>query len=232
MNLEETWEGRYPAKDVAGRFGWKAWMPTLLRQVCDALGEDMGLTNVFHPRDVTLAQSDALGDYARGGHGALFEAGGSDPGSLAAYTRYLAPPPRPEPADAATVQGGALFDALRCSACHRAELETGPAGGVNPLSGQTIRPFTDLLLHDLGPGLADGRPEGKATGSEWRTAPLWGLGATVNESGEGLLLHDGRARSLEEAILWHGGEGERSAEAFKALAAEERAALLLYLRSL
>jgi CxxC motif-containing protein (DUF1111 family) len=103
---------------------------------------------------------------------------------------------------------------------------------VKALSGLTIYPFSDLLLHDMGPDLADGRPEAIATGSEWRTAPLWGLSAAVDDKGVGLLLHDGRARSLEEAILWHGGEGEKSRDAYKALPASDRAALLRFLRTL
>lgn len=232
MNMEETWEGYHATKDVTGRFGWKAWMPTLMRQVCGALGEDMGLTNMFQPHDVTPAQSDAIGEYARGGHGALFEAGDREAQWLAAYVRYLAPSAPGKSKDAIAARGSAVFSAIGCAACHVPELKTGNIRGLKALSDRTIHPFTDLLLHDMGPGLADGRPEAKATGSEWRTAPLWGLSVAVNEQGEGLLLHDGRARSLAEAILAHGGEGEKSRDGFNALPSADRAALVRFLRSL
>ena len=232
LNLEDTWEGYDATVSVAGRFGWKAWMPTLLRQVCGALGEDMGVTNVFQPHDMTPAQSEILEDHARGGHGTLFEAGGRDPDLLAAYVRMLAPPSRRDLEKPAAEQGASVFERLHCAVCHAPELKTGSVRGVKPLSDQTIHPFTDLLLHDMGPALADGRPEAIAAGNEWRTAPLWGLAAAVNESGAGLFLHDGRARSLEEAILWHGGEAEKSRDAYKALLPAERAALLGWLRSL
>ena len=233
MNLEETWEGYNPTEDVAGRFGWKAWMPTLLRQVCGALGEDMGLTNVFQPHDTTVGQSDAIGEYARGGHGSLFEANGRDTRALVAFLRWLAPPARRDTKDLAAVKlGMAVFASARCSDCHVPELKTGILSGAKPLSGRVIHPYSDLLLHDMGPALADGRPEAEADGNEWRTAPLWGLGLAIDDEGAGLLLHDGRARSLEEAILWHGGEGAQSRDAFKALPPAERAALLQFLRSL
>jgi CxxC motif-containing protein (DUF1111 family) len=110
-------------------------------------------------------------------------------------------------------------------------LATGPAA-LPELADQPIHPFTDLLLHDMGPGLADGRPDFLASGSEWRTAPLWGIGHTREVSGFELYLHDGRARSLEEAVLWHGGEAERARESFRNMPSGERAALLAFLRSL
>ncbi len=232
VNLEETWEGFHATKDVPGRFGWKAWMPTLLRQVCGALGEDMGITNYFNPHDATPAQEDLLHDASRGGRGGLFDAKRGDPESLADFARFLPPPARRNPDNAAVRTGEALFAGLNCQACHVPELKTGTAGGLKVLAEQTIHPFTDLLLHDMGPDLADGRPEAKATGTEWRTAPLWGLGAALDEKGEGLLLHDGRARTLEEAILWHGGEAANSREAWRKLNAGDRAALNAFLRSL
>jgi CxxC motif-containing protein (DUF1111 family) len=232
LNLEDTWEGFHATKDVAGRFGWKAWMPTLIRQVCGALGEDMGVTSYFHQHDTTPAQSDVLGEYARGGHGALFEASGRDPELLVNYVRFLAPPARSGAVDEEAGKGKILFEKLACAACHVPEMKTGSVRGVKPLSDQTFNPFTDLLLHDMGPALADGRPEAKATGNEWRTAPLWGLGSAIDASGKVLLLHDGRARSIEEAILWHGGEAEKSRESYKSLPAAERALLLRWLRSL
>ena len=232
LNMEETWEGYHATRDMPGRFGWKAWMPTLLRQVCGALCEDMGITNYFNPHDTTSIQSDALGEYTRGGHGALFEARGGDPETLAAFCRYLAAPERRDADKEAVRQGETVFTRLNCQACHVQNLLTGPAAGVKALAGQTIHPFTDLLLHDMGPALADHRPEAKATGTEWRTAPLWGLAAAVDNKSHGLLLHDGRARSVEEAILWHDGEAATSRDAWKALTAADRAALLRFLCSL
>lgn len=233
LNLEETWVGANGADDVAGRFGWKAWMPTLLRQVCDALGEDMGLTNVFHFRDVMWAQSELIGEFARGRHGGVYEAGQQDTRALVAYLRWLAPPARREVGDLAVVEKGrGVFDSAGCADCHMPELKTGRAGGAEILQERRVAAYSDLLLHDMGEGLADGRAEAKAGGSEWRTAPLWGLGLAVDDEGAGFLLHDGRARSLEEAILWHGGEGAKSRDAFMVMGAEERAALVAFLRSL
>ena len=111
-------------------------------------------------------------------------------------------------------------------------MHTGEVAEIPALSKQTIHPYTDLLLHDMGPGLADGRPDNLATGSEWRTPPLWGIGLQSTVSGHTRFLHDGRARNLEEAILWHGGEGKAAQRAFAKLSREERSALLEYLRSL
>lgn len=231
-NMEESWEGYDATKDVAARFGWKAWMPTLLRQICGALGEDMGLTNFFHPHDATPAEEEALGEYASGGHGALHEVDGRTIDALVQYVRALAPP-QPQPLEeSARQRGESLFAAAGCAACHVPELRTADKAASASLSGQTIHAFTDLLLHDMGEALADGRTEARADGREWRTAPLWGLSAAVDADGRGPLLHDGRARSLAEAILWHGGEAEKAREAFKALPAADRNALLRWLRSL
>lgn len=229
-NMEETWEGYHATKDVVGRFGWKAWMPTLLRQVCGALGEDMGLTNYFHPHDATPAEKEMLGDYASGNNGALFEVNSREVDELVAYVRFLAPPASRPLDSEARRRGETLFASTGCAACHVPELKT--AGKSAALSGQSIHAFTDLLLHDMGEALADHRTEARADGREWRTAPLWGLADAVDADGRGPLLHDGRARSIAEAILWHGGEAEKSRNAFQALPAADRAALLLWLRSL
>ena len=133
--------------------------------------------------------------------------------------------------DADNTAGQTTFDAIGCASCHLPELHTGEDDVVD-LSEQTIRPYTDLLLHDMGEGLADHRPEGMATGSEWRTAPLWGLGITETVSGHTLFLHDGRARNITEAILWHGGEAQASRDAYAALSKEERDALDAFVNSL
>ena len=125
-----------------------------------------------------------------------------------------------------------MFTALGCAACHTPRWQTGDVADLPELAHQTVAPYTDLLLHDLGPGLADARPEGDATGAEWRTAPLWGLGLLREVSGEVHLLHDGRARTPEQAILWHGGEAQAARDRFVAASRAERALLLGFLDSL
>jgi CxxC motif-containing protein (DUF1111 family) len=126
-----------------------------------------------------------------------------------------------------------VFRAIGCAACHHdGPLETEEVPGFPEVSHQTIRPYTDLLLHDLGPELADARPDGLASGAEWRTPPLWGLGLVERVNGHTRLLHDGRARNAEEAILWHGGEAERSQRSYVRLPASDRSALLSFLSSL
>jgi CxxC motif-containing protein (DUF1111 family) len=124
------------------------------------------------------------------------------------------------------------FDEIGCAACHTPTLVTGSHPTIPALSEQTIHPYTDLLLHDMGAGLADGRPDFEASGTEWRTPPLWGIGLVPTVNRHAYYLHDGRARGLTEAILWHGGEGQASRDRFAALSAEARAELLRFLESL
>ncbi len=147
------------------------------------------------------------------------------------YSSTLAVPARRDTDDPVVEEGETLFATVGCTACHRETLRTGDSE-IDGLASQVIHPYTDLLLHDMGAGLADGRPEFEASGSEWRTPPLWGIGLTEIVSGHTRFLHDGRARSLEEAILWHGGEAEGARSRFEALTAEQRAALLAFLESL
>ncbi len=130
------------------------------------------------------------------------------------------------------IRGKELFSTASCAACHTPQHTTSAHYPMAELRNQTIRPYTDLLLHDMGPGLADNLGEDGAGGSEWRTPPLWGIGLTAGVSGGEAYLHDGRARTLEEAILWHGGEAEASKEAFRTMPAADRAALIEFLRSL
>jgi CxxC motif-containing protein (DUF1111 family) len=129
-------------------------------------------------------------------------------------------------------RGEALFAQAHCSVCHMPELRTGDSPGWPQLSNQAIHPYTDLLLHDMGEGLADGRPDFLASASEWRTPPLWGIGLSETVNGANAFLHDGRARNFTEAVLWHGGEAEASREAFRAFPTEDRASLLSFLNSL
>jgi CxxC motif-containing protein (DUF1111 family) len=130
------------------------------------------------------------------------------------------------------IRGAQVFASSQCVKCHTPDLTTGPHHPMAELRNQTIHPYTDMLLHDMGPGLADNMGEGGASGSEWRTPPLWGIGLTAGVSGGEAYLHDGRARTLEEAILWHGGEAEASKEAFRTLPSADRAALIKFLKSL
>ena len=128
-------------------------------------------------------------------------------------------------------RGERTFEEIGCASCHLPQLRTGPSD-VPALANADIRPYTDLLLHDMGPGLADGRPDGLATGSEWRTAPLWGIGLVETVNRHTRFLHDGRARNLAEAILWHGGEAAPATARFRALPKRKREQLLAFLRSL
>jgi len=147
------------------------------------------------------------------------------------YVRTLAVPARRDIDDAAARAGERSFASLGCTACHRPELRTANSD-VAALSNQTIRPYSDLLLHDMGAGLADGRPDGLASGSEWRTAPLWGIGLVQTVNRHSRFLHDGRARNLQEAILWHGGEAAGAMRRFRALPRRDRQKLIAFLRSL
>ena len=133
--------------------------------------------------------------------------------------------------DDAVQEGSLLFETFGCTACHTPTLRTGESD-IAALSDQEIHPYTDLLLHDMGPGLADDRPDFAATGSEWRTPPLWGIGIVDDVNGERFLLHDGRATTFAEAILWHGGEGAAAANAFRTAPVEDRDRLLSFLEAL
>ncbi len=221
---------------LLGRFGWKAGEATLSDQTQAALAVDLGISAPLYPSDagdctqvqrICLQATRGTGRTASGP-----EADGETVAALVFYTRNLAVPARREPDHPEVLAGRQLFADLGCARCHRPSLQTGVDERFPEQSGQQIWPYTDLLLHDMGDGLADGRPEGDASGREWRTAPLWGIGLTQTVSGHSLFLHDGRARSLVEAILWHGGEAQRSRDAFAALATEDRNRLLRFVESL
>jgi CxxC motif-containing protein (DUF1111 family) len=148
------------------------------------------------------------------------------------YAQNLAVPQRRNFSDPVVQRGKDVFHTLNCSGCHRPSFTTGKVDGQPQLSRQQIWPYTDLLLHDMGDGLADHRPEGAANGREWRTPPLWGVGLTQRVSGHTQLLHDGRARDIEEAILWHGGEALAARDGYAALSKSEREALIKFVESL
>lgn len=211
-----------------GRFGWKANVASVNDQNAAAFLGDLGITSSLHPDEVCEpVQLDCLA----APNGGAPELDDHKLQRVTFYTRTLAVPARRDVDDPVNLAGEQTFAALGCSSCHTPVLQTG-ATDVDALSGQTIRPYTDLLLHDMGPDLADGRPDFEASGSEWRTAPLWGIGLTEAVNGHTRFLHDGRARNLTEAILWHGGEAEPARNAFVALSQEQRDELLAFLNSL
>lgn len=212
-----------------GRFGWKANVATVADQVLGAFHGDIGITSAAHPdQDCTAAQVDC----AAAPDGGTPELDGTREERVVFYNRTLAVPARRDVGAAVTYAGERLFTELGCSSCHTATMQTASTADVAALAGQTIHPYTDLLLHDMGPGLADGRPDHDANGSEWRTAPLWGIGLVDEVNGHTRYLHDGRARDLEEAVLWHGGEAAAAQRAFTELPAGQRAQLMAFLESL
>lgn len=215
-----------------GRFGWKAGAATLEQQIARAFRDDLGLSTPLLPDaagDCTAAQLDCRAATHGIGPDEPFEVGPELFAAIAYAQGHGAVPGRAGPLSEDAARGRALFDETGCAACHRPTLTTGTQGVPAALAGQAIRPYTDLLLHDMGPGLADGASQGLATGQEWRTPPLWGLGAWRTLTPEAGLLHDGRARTVTEAILWHGGEAAGAREAFRTLSAADRAALLAFL---
>lgn len=209
-----------------GRFGWKANQPSLLQQVATAYQQDMGITSYVHPREASYGQSnsDTLSDDPE-----------LDSLILDAVTFYnqTLGVPAPRDLESATVRlGQDLFKQVGCAGCHTPSLKTDHFQGIAEISNQVIFPYTDLLLHDMGEALSDGRPDFLATGSEWRTPPLWGIGLSEVVNGHTFFLHDGRARNVEEAILWHGGEASRSLRLFKSLPPTQRMALIAFINSL
>ncbi len=222
---------------MLGRFGLKGGAPTVKEQSAGAFSGDMGLSTPLNPDphgECRIAQTDCRAS-----------AVGQEPGTrdglevdakslelVAFYSRNLAVPERRKPDDPTVLRGKELFYQAGCPACHIPKFVTHRLKDRPEQSFQLIWPYSDLLLHDLGPGLADNRPEGRASGSEWRTAPLWGIGLTQTVSGHNELLHDGRARNLTEAILWHGGEAQTARDSFAGMTKADRDALLEFLGSL
>lgn len=213
---------------AVGRFGWKAAVPTVRAQNAGAFVGDIGITSAERPEQpCSPIQTDCLAAPVGGDP----ELDDQKLDRITFYARTLAVPARRDVTMPKVTRGAEVMDDLGCTACHVAELTTG-RDPVPDLDDQVIRPYTDLLLHDLGDGLADHRPDGDASGAEWRTPPLWGIGLTQNVNHHTRFLHDGRARNLAEAILWHGGEAGPSAGRFRRLNAVDRAALLAFLESL
>ena len=230
--INRVWD-RARSRTVPGRFGWKASQPNLLQQTAAAFRNDIGITNVLYPSETcTEAQPSCL--QARSGRGPHTPHEISDEllASTADFLRLLAVPQRRNAAAQEVLQGRQLFRRIGCDRCHTPRHVTREVAGHPELSNQVIWPYTDLLLHDMGDGLADGRSDFDASGSEWRTPPLWGLGWTEHVTSLATYLHDGRARSLSEAILWHGGEARAAQQAFLNLPRHDRHALVAFLKSL
>lgn len=220
-------------KTVAGRFGWKAGQPNLNQQNVHAFSGDMGLTTSLRPfDDCTDAQTACK--QAPNGNGPDGEPEVSDNilRLVLFYTRNLAVPARRGVNDEQVLAGKNLFFQAGCQSCHTPKYTTAANAAEPELANQVIRPYSDLLLHDMGDGLADNRTEFQASGRDWRTPPLWGIGLTQAVSGHTQFLHDGRARNLLEAVLWHGGEAQQAQQQVLSFNAEQRAALLAFLNSL
>ena len=208
-----------------GRFGLKANNPDLLQQTAGAYSEDTGVTSPYFPEE------SAKGQAQDDGHGDDPEIDQETLEATTFYVSTLAVPARRNPEDPQVLRGEALFASTGCADCHTPTFRTG-SHAIAALSNQLIHPYTDLLLHDMGPALADGRPDYEAEDQEWKTPPLWGIGLTETVSGVAAYLHDGRARTLLEAVMFHGGEAEEAREAVRQLSAKDREALLAFLSSL
>lgn len=209
-----------------GRFGWKANTPTLLQQIASAYVEDMGITSPYFPIENCWDgnQCDTTNDDPEIDQLTLE--------LVEFYLQTLAVPSRRNYNDPLVKQGKELFNQIGCNSCHTTKFITGKHKSISELSNQKIHPYTDLLLHDMGTELADERPDFEANGNEWRTPPLWGIGLVYLVNGHTNFLHDGRARNLEEAILWHFGEGKNSRNKFMKLSKDDREALIKFLNSL
>lgn len=220
---------------MLGRFGHKATMPTIRQQSADAAVHDIGISSPLMPNpwgDCTDQQPGCRNAVHGDRDERVYEMDDKGLELLTFYGRNLAVPARRDLDDPQVLRGKKLFHEIGCTSCHVPKFVTHRLDGQDAQSFQLIWPYSDLLLHDMGEGLADDRPDARADGREWRTAPLWGIGLTKQVSGQETYLHDGRARSLLEAVLWHGGEAQPHRDAVVTLSPEDRADLLKFLGSL
>lgn len=221
---------------VLGRFGWKAQNPSIRAQSAAAFAGDIGLStpDISNPFGDCTQEQPACFSYPTGVQEHLGDAEAPEQvlELVTFYSRHLAVPARRDVNDPQVLHGKRLFYEMECSSCHTPKFVTRRDNEEPALSFQLIWPYSDFLLHDMGEGLADGQTVGNADGREWRTPPLWGIGLTKIVSGHTFFLHDGRARSLLEAILWHGGEAEKSKQMFQRLSKDEREAVIRFLESL
>ncbi|HEY4366981.1 MAG TPA: di-heme oxidoredictase family protein [Steroidobacteraceae bacterium] len=229
--VNRVWN-RASGRVSVGRFGWKANQPSLRQQIAGAALGDIGLTTSLFPDENVAAGQSAAAAAPSGSQQGEPELQDEFFEKLVFYSASLAVPAARNVHDPDVQSGALLFARIECTACHVPTLQTGDHPEIPQLSRQTIHPFTDLLLHDMGKDLADGRPDFLASGSEWRTPPLWGIGLTDAVNRHTRFLHDGRARSLEEAILWHGGEAQPARNRFMRLNKSDRDRVLQFLRSI
>jgi CxxC motif-containing protein (DUF1111 family) len=218
----------YTKRTELGRFGIKANNPNLQIQVAGAYNQDMGITSYVFPQENCFGQSQMSAVYQPG----KVNLPDSVLDAVVFYVKSLAVPARRNTTDPEVKRGAAFFAQLECSGCHIPTMQTGIDIGFPQLSNQRIHPYTDLLLHDMGEGLADGYADFLASGREWKTPALWGIGLFPKTNGVAFYMHDGRARTLEEAILWHGGEAQQSKEAFMQLSNTDRLAVIKFIQSL
>ena len=216
----------YTHNQEIGRFGLKANTSTLQVQVAAAFQQDMGITSYIFPQEASFGQQQTANQQSNK------DIPDSSLDATIFYVRTLAVPARRNTTDLDVKTGQKLFTTVNCSGCHKPTVQTGINLNLPALSNQRIHPYTDLLVHDMGSGLADGRSDYLATGNEWRTMPLWGIGLFSKTNGTPYYLHDGRATTIEQAILWHGGEAEKSKQSFMNLSKADRSKLLKFMQSL
>jgi CxxC motif-containing protein (DUF1111 family) len=226
--INVVWDSVAQKKRI-GRFGWKSNQPSLLQQNFSAFLGDMGITSV-HTKNQNCEPEQT--DCSKAFHMGHEEIDSESLRQVTVYTQLLAVPAARNVEDVRFQRGLKNFRAANCQSCHVESWKTAEKGVFKELAGQHFRPYTDLLLHDMGPGLADGRPDFEADGQEWRTPPLWGVGLIPTVNHHSRYLHDGRARSLEEAVLWHGGEALESRNKVLSFSKEQRDDFFFFLGSL
>ena len=227
--VNRVWNAQTSTQSI-GRFGWKANQPNLFQQTAGAFLGDMGITSSLFPNEnltgITKQMYDSL---SNGGTPEILD---STLKKVVFYCQTLTVPARRNWKDKEVLEGKVLFSKSGCANCHVPKMSTSSIAEISEFRNLVIRPYTDLLLHDMGEELADNRPDFEANGQEWRTPPLWGIGLIKTVNNHTFFLHDGRARNIEEAILWHGGEAEKSKNSFKNLAKLDRDKILKFLNSL
>ncbi|WP_410499967.1 di-heme oxidoredictase family protein [Chitinibacter sp. S2-10] len=218
-----------PKKELLGRFGWKANVASIGHQSAGAFLGDIGITSSINPLEDCMPKQT---DCRKSPSGGKPEIDDKTLQQVIFYSQTLAVPTRRDADSQDVLRGKQIFKDANCVSCHTPSYKTGTFPAIPQLANQTIYPYTDLLLHDMGDGLADGRPDGRASGRQWKTPPLWGLGLVKTVNGHTRYLHDGRARNLMEAVLWHGGEAEASKQHVLKLNAQDRENLTTFLQSL
>ena len=216
-------------KTVVGRFGWKANQPSIRQQIAVAFIGDIGVNSSLYPDENCPKVQTICRAMAPGNQPELLD---YNLEQMTFWHAALAPPPTRNSGSEEVVLGERLFEQAKCSGCHLPELRTGNYPLLPLIEYQTFRAYTDLLLHDMGEDLADGRPDFLAGPRDWRTPPLWGIGLSAQVNGSTNFLHDGRARNIQEAILWHGGEAKTSRDLFADMSKDERNALIAFVNSL